>query len=284
MTDKDGRAKGLWWFFLLTYVLMFLTGGIMAIFRIPGASTTPGAPVPPLYALLLLFLAGSSPTIAGLIAIRRFEGRAGLVDVWRRAMQFSLGWKTYLAIVLLPVLGIVLRAAVFVLQGGILGQSALLAQPLNLIPFIIQILVLGPLSEEFGWRGFALERLLSRWNALWASLILGAIWATWHLPLFFLPNTAQYNYGHLVPEFLLFALFTIGSSVLYTQFYLQTKRSLWSAIFFHFTGNFCVSFLVTSADDGMSGRILWGGVMAVAALVTALGWRRNSAIGRALAQ
>ncbi len=38
------------------------------------------------------------------------------------------------------------------------------------------MLILGPLSEEIGWRGYALERLQTKWNALVSGLIVGLVW------------------------------------------------------------------------------------------------------------
>ena len=57
----------------------------------------------------------------------------------------------------------------------------------------LPLLILGPLSEEIGWRGYALERLQTRWNALTSSLIVGLVWALWHLPLFMMVGTSQYE-------------------------------------------------------------------------------------------
>jgi membrane protease YdiL (CAAX protease family) len=50
-------------------------------------------------------------------------------------------------------------------------------------------LIGGQAGEEIGWRGYALPRLTERFGLAWASLILGVIWASWHLPLFFVPGT-----------------------------------------------------------------------------------------------
>src|SRR3546814_20952371 len=49
----------------------------------------------------------------------------------------------------------------------------------------------GALGEELGWRGFALPRLLELMDARRASLLLGLVWAVWHLPAFFLSTLSQ---------------------------------------------------------------------------------------------
>jgi uncharacterized protein len=76
-----------------------------------------------------------------------------------------------------------------------LGQPSAGLQPgetvWTLSVTVVFALFSGPLSEELGWRGFALPRLQVRYNALVSSLILGVIWCFWHLPLFFTPGAAQ---------------------------------------------------------------------------------------------
>ena len=44
-------------------------------------------------------------------------------------------------------------------------------------------------GEEIGWRGYALPRLAARFGFARGSILLGLIWACWHLPLFFIPGT-----------------------------------------------------------------------------------------------
>ncbi len=280
MNDNRKPGKGLWQFFVLTYAIALLTWGSMIVLRMPGGSTDPNAPPPSPLGLLLLVLGGFAPSIAGVIVTGWVGGRDGLRDLWRRATRFDLGWKAYLFIVAFPLLAVGLRAVLYLIGGGVLGRSALLSSPLALAAFMIQIAVLGPISEEFGWRGFALDALLARWGPLGASLVLGLLWALWHLPLFFIPDTTQANYGSSLHEFPIFAVVPIGSAVVYTWLYLGTGRSLWSALLFHFTMNFCASFWTTLANDGLNGRLLWAGIFVAAAILIALGWRRRGQAGQ----
>ena len=79
----------------------------------------------------------------------------------------------------------------------------------------------GPLGEEFGWRGFALPRLLQRPSALAAALILGVVWWAWHLPLFFISSMSQWELS--IPVFLLNVL---ALSVIMTWLYRRTQGDL----------------------------------------------------------
>jgi membrane protease YdiL (CAAX protease family) len=96
----------------------------------------------------------------------------------------------------------------------------------SFLPFLI----LGPLSEEIGWRGYALGRLQTRWNALISSLIIGLVWALWHLPLFLMVGISQHE---LRLPFVGFLVGFMANSVFYTWLYNNTKQSLWSAILLH---------------------------------------------------
>ncbi len=284
MASTTDRTKGLWLYFILTLVLMLASWGLMAILQIPGASTDPAAPPVSPVGLILLFVGGFSPSIAGVIATWRVGGGAGLRSLWKSAVQFALGRKAYAVILLVPLLDVGLRAAVQAIQGGSAGQSLLITQPLRLIGFTIQIFFLGPISEEFGWRGFALGRLLSKWSAARASLLLGVLWSLWHLPLFFIPNTVQHGYGAWLPEFLIFLAMTTGATFLYTWLYLETNGSLWSAILFHFTANYSKSFWATFGDDGLTGRLISAGLWIVIAMVIAASWSKRPAMSLAPSQ
>ena len=100
--------------------------------------------------------------------------------------------------------------------------------PMVAINFVAVLLVGGPLGEEFGWRGFALPIMQTRFGAVRSNVALGAIWALWHLPLFWMTGTAQSQ----LPFGLFFAL-TIALSVIYTWLFNNTEGSVLLAMLFH---------------------------------------------------
>jgi CAAX protease family protein len=77
---------------------------------------------------------------------------------------------------------------------------------LTIVPFALGVFVHGPFPAELGWRGYVLDRLQSRWNVVVSSLILGAIWALWHLPLFFIKDMIHCAQGVWSPWFWQFML------------------------------------------------------------------------------
>jgi membrane protease YdiL (CAAX protease family) len=87
------------------------------------------------------------------------------------------------------------------------------------------MLFFGPVPEELGWRGCALDRLQERDSALISSLIIGGTWALWHLPLFFIAGTYQHGLGVGTPAFWLFMVTKFPDSILMTWIYNNTRRS-----------------------------------------------------------
>jgi membrane protease YdiL (CAAX protease family) len=273
MQKTGGKRDALWTYFALTYAISYLAWGALIVLGLAGGSTDPAAPPPSTAGLLLLLLGGFAPSIVGVALTGLREGAGGLRRLWQRALQVNLGWKAYAVIVGLPILIVALRAMFFSAGGGHVTRSLLLVSPAALAAFCVQIAFLGPISEEFGWRGFALPRMLQRWSAGRASLLLGALWAAWHLPLFFVRGTSQWRTGNVWLEFPLFALVPLGTAFVYTWLHQRTGASLWAALLFHFTVNFCISFWVTLAEDGVGGRLVTSAVMVMAALLVARAWR-----------
>lgn len=97
--------------------------------------------------------------------------------------------------------------------------------------FVIVFIVGGPLGEEYGWRGYALPRLVQKYGVFKANLVLGALWGLWHLPLFFTSGSVQSE----IP-FLGYMAQAMGTTFIYTWMYRQTG-SIFLSMVFHSAGN-----------------------------------------------
>ncbi|NNE89145.1 MAG: CPBP family intramembrane metalloprotease [Silicimonas sp.] len=77
-----------------------------------------------------------------------------------------------------------------------------------LVPAFLSMMIFGGGQEEFGWRGYAQRPMREQLGFLWGSLLLGAIWGLWHLPLWIIPGDP-----HIYIPFLVFVIFTMAFSV-----------------------------------------------------------------------
>lgn len=177
------------------------------------------------------YLAAFAPSIAAFILVQRHSGKEGVKALWKS------GWKNkgpkvwfFLAILLMPLFGLLTFAIMSLLKINMPWEYGL--SPAMIVPIGLLIWLVGAVPEEYGWRGFALPRLLQQYSPLVASLILGIIWSIWHLPLHFIPTTTQYN----IPIWQ-YALQTIVLTFIFTFLYIKSKGSVLVAGLFHAFGN-----------------------------------------------
>jgi uncharacterized protein len=226
MQSKNISLKEAAAFFALTLGLSyFVFWGPLAFFKVTAISFV-SKEVGPIWAVALFIVGGFVPSLVAIGLTLFREGMPRLRRLGRRILQFKIGWRWYVAVIVLVAIATAGQILINRLLGHTFDLSLFLAQLGSFIPLII----LGPLSEELGWRGYALDRLQTRFNALISSLLLGAAWALWHLPLFFMVGTSQHELG--VP-FLGFAAGIIALSVIFTWLSNNTGSSIWAAIFFH---------------------------------------------------
>jgi len=200
--------------------------------------------------MILLILGGMGPSLMGVTMVLLTLDREGRRDYWRRCFSFRqitpIWWL--LIFLMFPVI-YGLSIAVDVALGGSIPEMAMLrsliASP-TAIPMTAFISFLsGPWAEEFGWRGYALDRTLKPFGVIPGTILLGLVWGVWHLPLFFMPATAHAQMGFGFDGFWTFILRSAGLALLMTWVYLKTSRSILSAIFMHFTSNFTGQLLMT---------------------------------------
>src|SRR5215216_3905801 len=101
------------------------------------------------------------------------------------------------------------------------------ALPMVLIMFVYMMIFVA-LGEEVGWRGYALPALQARYSALFSSVILGMMWAFWHLPLFLNPDTFYSNL-----PFGLWLAYLIPFTILITWVFNSTGGSVLMAMIVH---------------------------------------------------
>jgi CAAX protease family protein len=212
-------------YFWLAFAITWGAGGLGLL---AGAYRPEGASLP---ARALHYVAAFGPSLAGFIMTYHVAGRAGLRRLLVRTIPTFSGLPWYLAVLIgFP--------AANLLVARLLAPESVLGLPswdrvLYLLPLTL-VTDTGPLGEEFGWRGFALPRMLQRWQPLTAALILGAIWWAWHLPTFFISTLSQSQLS--IPVFLINSL---SLSVIMTWLYLRTRGDLLLMILVHVVANYC---------------------------------------------
>jgi hypothetical protein len=183
----------------------------------------------PIAATALSMLSGFGPSLAAVVVVFYSTGRAGLGRWLTRRLQWRKGWRWVLLAFAFPAVYTGLAAIAHMALGGTLPPSPYAGHVwLAALNVLLIFLVGGPLGEEFGWRGFALPALQARWGWRVASVVLGGIWAVWHLPLFYSAGNLQSQW-----PFGWFALSVVASSVLFAWLFNRSQGSLVPVLVLH---------------------------------------------------
>src|SRR5215203_5270171 len=163
-------------FFVLAYALSWSLESPLVFLR---DSLSAGAPP----GIFLAMFASMVPSALAIVLTAIVLGRGAVRKLLGRLLIWRVNPFWYLVVFLGPV----------ALTGGVVGLNTLmggpalsLGMPLLGVAFFLAFSIFpgSALGEEIGWRGYALPRLQAGRSALGASLILGVIWAFYHLPLF----------------------------------------------------------------------------------------------------
>lgn len=224
----------LWGFFAFSHGWTWLFWGLIIGLGLNVWASTTG--------LVFLVLGGLGLPLGAVVMTGRVAGRNGLRDLGRRLVQPGRIPGRWWAAVLLLMPAVKLSAGGLAVLFGVTDApfnleeaTALIARPGELLAYLGFLLLLGPLPEEIGWRGYLLDRLQLRFSALGASLLLGLAWFAWHGPLFFM--TGYFARAGGAPDPLQFGVMILLISVLYTWIHNHTGRSVLAAVLFHFSVN-----------------------------------------------
>jgi membrane protease YdiL (CAAX protease family) len=243
-------------FFVLTYLLAWILWLPLVILR---------DTIPAPQGLVLALLGSAVPSLLGIVLTAIVLGRGSLRKLLGRLLIWRVDPRWYLVVVLGPA----------ALVGGIVAFNALLGGPAIRVkvPLLAAVITLAfhifpgsALGEEIGWRGYALPRLQAGRSALSASLILGVIWAFYHLPLFF-TGQAFRSPSILVP----FVISGIALSVILAWVYNSTGGSLLLVVLLHATANLPLTlFLEPLGSRAMLPFLLYVGLLVVAAILVVI--------------
>jgi membrane protease YdiL (CAAX protease family) len=173
------------------------------------------------------------PMISALLLTSIYGGRPAVRVVLSRLKIWRVGKKWWVAVLLVYPSLLILAGIVYNLF-HMQPALALLQVTAGTLFANILFLAIASLGEEIGWRGVALPSLLERYQPLPASLILGIIWATWHLPFWILLDTlSQYGAGYFILNY----IFIISATFYITWIFIHSKGSILLPVVFHLVFN-----------------------------------------------
>ncbi len=216
MNGPSSLARSTVPFFLCTFAI---TWGLQAPALLALVGVGEG---PPERFIALAALGAFGPLFAALLVARLERGGPGVRALFGQFRTWRVGVGWYLLALLLPGALLVAGMAVYSLVSGDHGTPWVY---LPTGPRIAAVFLL-PAAEEIGWRGFALPRLQERYGALRASLLLGALWGLWHVPMLLLAGNGVATLQLLMPLFL-------GGSVVFSWLYNRTPAGLWMVVTAH---------------------------------------------------
>jgi membrane protease YdiL (CAAX protease family) len=217
--------------------------------------------IPPGPRFVLTLLGSLMPSTVAILLVARFHGGREVRRLLRRLLvgRVAVGWYVaVVALAALPVLAIWL-STVF----GAPAPVVVATIPGTVLLFLFSIVPGSAVGEELGWRGFALPRLQARHSALTASLVVGAVWGSYHFPLFLLGSPTR-----PLALFLPFAISSAIMSIFYTWMYNGTGGSLLLAVLLHAATNLPLSIVYAPLEERVLPAFwLFDAILALAAAV-----------------
>ena len=220
------------------------------------------------------------PTLASFTVTAITTGKAGMQHLLRRYVIWRVGLRWYLLVLVgVPVFQLVC-ACVFL---GIAPLTALIQQwPLYFTTFLPNVLIIAvavQIWEEGGWSGYAVPNLQKRFGAVRTALILGPLWALWHLPAFFVPGQIfdqKVGAITMIVQMVLMIIVAILTRIFMIWVFNNTKGSILIAILLHASldasnsGSAFITHLLTASQlgsYGLASALLFPLVAAVLLLV-----------------
>lgn len=256
--DDPGPHRRVARFFVLAF-------GFTWTFQLPAALAAAGVIGGPVERYMGLMGLGLFGPIAAAMFLARGEP-GGLRGLFGRARDWKVAPGWYLLAILLPGALMTAGLVVYRLAGGAdLGRWTWIP---NEAPRIVALFLI-PVTEEVGWRGYAQPGLQARSGPLRASVVVGVLWALWHVPMFVIQGVAPGDFALSIAYF-------VAGSITFTWLGLRTGAMLPMAIASHF-GAHLDSSMASMPGTSVPFHAQVGGYVVLAAVLVVLdraGWRR----------
>ena len=220
-------------FFLITFLITWISWFIAAWFSYQ----------PDMQGLQLLFMLPGllAPFIAVGVMISGANHKALRKAFWNRLSLKKIKLRYLPVILLIMPFALFLATALSLLFGQSANQFFLSSEYKIMdgqVLISILILFLAPTFEELGWRGYGVDSIRSRFNLFRTTLIFAAVWALWHLPLFFIRGYYQNELWNTSIVYVInFFVSILPATILMNWLYYKNDRCISAAILFHFLLN-----------------------------------------------
>ena len=197
------------------------------------------------------FFYAFGPIISATVVSLLFYGRYGLKSLFKPVLKWRVGFTWYFWALAMPVVAQWLALGLCTLWTGESLKLPSLANVVKMWLITTPLIAIFIITEESGWRAFALPRFQSLGNALSASLMLGALWSFWHYPL---EATVEYGYGEptiiVLLSLAIFTATTILFTVLMTWIFNSSDGSLLLMLLMHGSSNANLINIMGARPDG----------------------------------
>ncbi|SKC69191.1 CPBP family intramembrane glutamic endopeptidase [Maledivibacter halophilus] len=193
--------------------------------------------------MLIYGVAGYSPAIAAYFTIKRYGGQKNELKLFMRSIiNMKQSVPMYVYTICTPIILWITAYIVYRTIGGE-GDLLLFRKPIYSLIWLVPVMIIGGGIEEIGWRGYLLPKLLEKFSPTLSTLLIGGVWAIWHLPMWLVVGAPQQNF-----EFITFAISCMATSFIMTPLYCKT-RSIWLCILLHSMVNACFYVFTVAIDS-----------------------------------
>ncbi|SDB90566.1 CAAX protease self-immunity [Pelagirhabdus alkalitolerans] len=207
------NTKRIWLFLMLTFLLMYVSHGIIAYLLETTSIEWDDFPFN-----ALGIIGGGAPAFAAIFMVHKMYTEKEKKDYWESVYRHKVNWIWWPISLLSPLLiGFV---ANIIHHGGWWNPEIEIGQ-LIAFPLAFGVMIFAGGMEELGWRGILQDNMSKKFSLPTIGVVIGLLWGVWHGPLFLIDVFAHYHY-----DFSTYLLTTIVYSLILTLIVHKTKSVL----------------------------------------------------------